>query len=95
MDILTNVIMVEREMMIFRKCDYGSLGFHLGRDKLRCAQHLPDLGAGHDFATEAEVDELDGPAGVVEKHHVFRLECKRLELRHHLRLKRSVTLRSK
>ena len=47
----------------------------LRRDELRRAEHLPDLGAGHYLATEAEVDKLDCPAGVVEQHHVLRLQC--------------------
>ena len=46
-------------------------------DKLRGAEHLPHLRAGQDLPAEAEVDKFDGPAGVVEQHHVLGLSKKR------------------
>ena len=63
-------------------------------DKLWRAEHLPHLGARHDLPAEAEVDEFDGAAGVVEQHHVLGLQ-QRQQLGPSGSLEQSLTLRSR
>ena len=45
--------------------------------KLRGPEHLSHLRPWHDLTAEAEVDEFDGAASVVEEHHVLRLKNKK------------------